>query len=100
MRRTLAPTARSAAGPERSSGPAAPQAHGASSRGQHQRHSLLVELAKDAERHLVLATATPHSGIEAAFRSLLGLLNPALTDLPEDLSGPANEEHRRRVAVH
>src|SRR5437764_8895486 len=100
MRRTPARTVRGAAGPELRSGPAAPRAHGAASRGQHQRHSLLVELTKDPERHLVLATATPHSGIEAAFRSLLGLLNPALADLPEDLSGPANEEHRRRVAAH
>src|SRR5439155_11412942 len=51
-------------------------AAGASQAGQQQRHQLLTELARDPERHLVLVTATPHSGIEAAFRSLLELLNP------------------------
>jgi hypothetical protein len=54
-------------------------AAGASGRGgQHQRHSLVAELARDAGRHLVLCTATPHSGIEAAFRSLLGAARPRL----------------------
>lgn len=43
---------------------------------QQQRHRLLQELAADAQRHLLLLTATPHSGIDAAFRSLLGLLRP------------------------
>lgn len=75
-------------------------AEGASSGGQHQRHQLLAELARDKERHLVLTTATPHSGVEAAFRSLLTLLNPALADLPVDLAGAANEAARRRLAAH
>jgi SNF2 family DNA or RNA helicase len=39
-----------------------------------QRHQLLSDLAEDKHRHLVLVTATPHSGNEGAFRSLLGLL--------------------------
>ncbi len=43
---------------------------------QQQRHELLQEVAKDSKRHLILLTATPHSGIEAAFQSLLGLLKP------------------------
>ena len=43
---------------------------------QHQRFAFLHELAKDPSRHLLLVTATPHSGIEESFRSLLGLLNP------------------------
>jgi len=43
---------------------------------QHQRYTFLRELAKDPNRHLLLVTATPHSGIEESFRSLLGLLNP------------------------
>ncbi len=75
-------------------------AEGASSGGQHQRHQLLAELARDPRRHLVLATATPHSGVEAAFRSLLGLLSPALASLPTDLAGAANEAERRRLAAH
>jgi hypothetical protein len=33
-------------------------------------------LAADRDRHLLLVTATPHSGIEESFRSLLGLLDP------------------------
>ncbi|MGL5062914.1 MAG: helicase-related protein, partial [Microcoleus sp.] len=41
-----------------------------------QRYELVKALAEKASRHLLLLTATPHSGIEAAFMSLLGLLNP------------------------
>ncbi|WP_322768316.1 DEAD/DEAH box helicase, partial [Frankia sp. Cr1] len=65
-----------------------------------QRHSLLTGLAADANRHLLLLTATPHSGKAAAFRSLLGLLDPALDDLPEDLSGPMRRRDRERIARH
>jgi len=43
---------------------------------QQQRHQLLREIARDSSRHLILLTATPHSGIETAFRSILGLLHP------------------------
>ena len=46
---------------------------------RHQRFELLAGLAKDAERHLILVTATPHSGNEGAFRSLVGLLDESLT---------------------
>ena len=49
---------------------------------QQQRHELLRRLAEDRNRHIILATATPHSGIEESFRSLLGLLDPDL-DCPE-----------------
>jgi superfamily II DNA or RNA helicase len=66
----------------------------------HQRFLLLSELLKDKERHLVLVTATPHSGNEGAFRSLLSLIDPAFADLPEDLSGPDKTAHRRRLAAH
>lgn len=44
--------------------------------GQHQRNQLVRELADETDRHLILLTATPHSGIEDAFRSLLSLLRP------------------------
>src|SRR5581483_2419579 len=51
-------------------------------RGSHQqRYRLISQLAKDEERHLILVTATPHSGNEAAFRSLLRLLNPDFAQL-------------------
>jgi superfamily II DNA or RNA helicase len=67
---------------------------------RHQRYSLLAGLAKDKARHIILVTATPHSGKEEAFRSLLGLLNKSFESLPEDLAGKANEHHRRRLAAH
>ena len=40
-------------------------------RGAHQRHRLVRGLADDSDRHLVLVTATPHSGKTDAFRSLI-----------------------------
>ncbi len=43
---------------------------------QQQRYELLSRLAQKPDRHLVLLTATPHSGVEESFRSLLGLLRP------------------------
>lgn len=67
---------------------------------RHQRYRLLEELAKDPERHLLLVTATPHSGKEDAFRSLLKLLNPAFAGLPLDLSGAENARARETLARH
>src|SRR5215210_5688588 len=67
---------------------------------RHQRHRLISGLSRDETRHMILVTATPHSGKEDAFRSLLGFLDPSFLDLPDDLSGPANEIHRRRLAQH
>ncbi|QBI54369.1 helicase-related protein [Streptomonospora litoralis] len=57
----------------------------ASGTGQRQhRHDLLKGVAKDTSRHLLLVTATPHSGKEDAFRDLIGLLKPELAEV--DLS--------------
>lgn len=67
---------------------------------RHQRHQLVSGLAADLDRHLILVTATPHSGNVDAFQSLLRLLNPEFGSLPADLTGPANEVHRRRLAAH
>jgi superfamily II DNA or RNA helicase len=67
---------------------------------RHQRHALAKGLATNPDRHLILVTATPHSGNEGAFRSLLALLDRRFEALPEDLSGEANEQHRRGVAAH
>ncbi|PYP84835.1 MAG: ATP-dependent helicase [Blastocatellia bacterium AA13] len=66
----------------------------------HQRHELLAKLAEKVDRHLVLVTATPHSGNEGAFRSLLTLLTPEFGNLPDDLSGPDKVPFRRRLAAH
>lgn len=57
------------------------EAHGAASAAgtnanQQQRHQILKDLAASPTRHLVLLTATPHSGIPESFRSLLALLQP------------------------
>jgi ERCC4-related helicase len=68
--------------------------------GRHQRHELIAALADDPSRHLVLVTATPHSGKEEAFRSLLALLRADFADLPEDLSGAQNEALRRELAQY
>src|SRR5205814_912194 len=67
---------------------------------RHQRHRLVSGLALSPDRHLILVTATPHSGKEDAFRSLVGLLDTGLATLPDDLSGPSNEGNRRRLARH
>ena len=46
-------------------------------------NDLLQDLARDPHRHIILVTATPHSGKEENFLSLLGLLQKDLADLPE-----------------
>lgn len=68
--------------------------------GRHQRFELLKGVASHHNRHLVLVTATPHSGNEDAFRSLLSMLNPDFKDLPADLTGKQNEHYRRKLAAH
>ncbi|MCK6591975.1 MAG: DEAD/DEAH box helicase, partial [Polyangiaceae bacterium] len=65
-----------------------------------QRHALLQELVKDETRHLLLITATPHSGKPETFRSLLALLDPAFADLPGELGGEVNRKHREALARH
>ena len=73
---------------------------GRSRGGRHQRYELVAGLAEDPVRHLVLVTATPHSGKEEAFRSLLEFLDPSFSELPADLGGDENASHRRRLARH
>jgi superfamily II DNA or RNA helicase len=51
---------------------------------QHQRYKLLKELSQSPNQNLILVTATPHSGIEESFRSLLGLLDTSF-DQPEEI---------------
>ncbi|WP_293363711.1 DEAD/DEAH box helicase [Phenylobacterium sp.] len=63
--------------------------------GRQQRFGLLQRLAQDAERHLILLTATPHSGDDVAFARLLGLLDPAFG--AETLDSDAG---RARLARH
>lgn len=67
-------------------------------RASQQRHDLLRALTEDPTRHLVLVSATPHSGKQENFRSLLTLLQRDLANLPEELSGEANRRHRETLA--
>lgn len=64
----------------------------------HLRYTLLRKLAEDRERHLLLLTATPHSGDDAAWQSLIGLLDNRLGELPADLSGKDREDDRKLLA--
>ncbi|MGW7382912.1 helicase-related protein [Streptomyces sp. NPDC054794] len=67
----------------------------ASSASNQLRYELLRRVSADADRHLLLLTATPHSGKESAFRNLLGLVRPELATL--DLESPAG---RAKLAEH
>lgn len=77
------------------------EAHTCVSAGQarQQRFELLHELALDADRHLVLLTATPHSGDQEAFYSLLALLKPEFRELAT-ASGDAKDKLREQLAQH
>ncbi|MGE2731755.1 helicase-related protein [Mycolicibacterium vaccae] len=66
----------------------------------HLRYALLRKLADDPKRHLVLLTATPHSGDDTAWQSLIGLLDDRLGDLPADLSGRDREDDRKLLAKY
>lgn len=68
---------------------------GTSSSMNQLRYELLRKVSADADRHLLLLTATPHSGKESAFRNLLGLVRPELATL--DLESPAG---RAKLAEH
>ena len=63
--------------------------------GRQQRFELLRRIAEDSNRHLLLLTATPHSGDEHAFGRLLSLLNPRFSS-----SSLEDDSSRRRLARH
>ena len=67
------------------------------SKAQQQRYHLLSDLAAKPDQHLVLLTATPHSGKAEEFHSLLGLLKPDFEgiDLPK-----SSQTERRNLARH
>ena len=48
---------------------------------QQQRYYLIHDIALKEKQHLILMTATPHSGKQQEFQSLLGLLNPEFEKL-------------------
>jgi superfamily II DNA or RNA helicase len=86
------------------------EAHGAArpagaSKEQQKRYDLLQDLATrtmkrgggDMLRHLILLTATPHSGHEESFKSLLGLLKPVFETI--NLADTASDD-RIALAQH
>jgi superfamily II DNA or RNA helicase len=75
----------------------------AATAGSHQRYELLRDLAAravdGAGRHMVLLTATPHSGAQDAFHNLLGLLDPAFLEL-KDADDATHARLRSKLAEH
>jgi superfamily II DNA or RNA helicase len=71
----------------------------AAGQGRHQRYELLKGLTESPDRHLVLLTATPHSGDEAAFYRLLGLLDRDFQGIP-DTSEAERTRLRDRLSRH
>lgn len=67
--------------------------------GRQQRFQLLKGLAENTQRHMVLLTATPHSGDEDAFFNLLGLLRKDFTEL-KDLPPGARTDLREDLSRH
>jgi len=65
-------------------------AGGPGGKARTQRYDLVRDLANDGSRHLILVSATPHSGKEEAFRNLLGLLDNDLATI--DLEQTAGRE--------
>jgi superfamily II DNA or RNA helicase len=88
------------------------EAHTCASTGQgrHQRYELLKSLVGDSAhaahgdpraraRHLVMLTATPHSGDDEAYFRLLGLLHPDFVALA-NATGDEHKGLRERLASH
>ena len=67
--------------------------------GRHQRYELLKALASGNERHMLLLTATPHSGDEQSFHNLLGLLEPQFAQFATAIDG-TRERLRDRLSRH
>ena len=77
------------------------EAHTCTNTGQsrHQRYDLLRALSENTERHLLLLTATPHSGDQQAFYNLLALLKPEFAQLAAEDS-EQKKALREQLAMH
>ena len=66
-------------------------------KGNQLRYELLKKISEDINRHLVLLTATPHSGKDEEFQSIIGLLKPEFAgfDIAE-----MDESKRKKLARH
>ena len=81
------------------------EAHGCTSAGgkgagRQLRHELIKQITQSPDRHVVLVTATPHSGNEQAFRALLGLLDSEFENLPTEIEIDSRESLRKKLALH
>ncbi len=70
---------------------------GVTSPSQQQRYHLLHDIAKKERQHLLLLTATPHSGKDEEFQSLLGLLNKEFESYDFE---QIDQNKRRKIARH
>lgn len=77
------------------------EAHTCASSGQGKqlRFELLKRLVANTERHMLLLTATPHSGDETAFYNLLSLLKPEFAEL-QVLGAKTDSPLRKELALH
>ena len=69
-------------------------------RGRHQRYELLRGLAARPDRHVVLLTATPHSGDSEGFNHLLGLLDAKFAELGTMPEGTSRDALRDELGDH
>lgn len=77
------------------------EAHTCTMKGKNQqlRFDLVKNLSKDLNRHMILLTATPHSGDDEAFHNLLGILDDRFKDL-RGRETAANDPLRLALASH
>jgi superfamily II DNA or RNA helicase len=64
---------------------------------QQLRYKLLKQISKNPIQNLILLTATPHSGKQEEFQSLLGLLKPEFEEI--DIVS-STEQERKEIADH
>jgi SNF2 family DNA or RNA helicase len=78
------------------------EAHARTTTGQGKQlgFELLQQIAEDHERHIMLLTATPHSGDNDAFYNLLSLLRPEFGLLREDRADVRKKGLREDLAKH
>jgi superfamily II DNA or RNA helicase len=66
---------------------------------QQQRHNLVSRIAQKPNQHLLLLTATPHSGKPEEFHSLLGMLRPDFETLDLPISSQKQRQDMARYFV-